>query len=268
MWRFRRVAAGVCGAVAVLSGCAVGVPSRAVQVAARSPVVAVAKVVDSARATRSASYGFTFSGPLGTAMSGHGVWSSSPQAEMDLTLDSASIAGIGAFDGVEERLVDGSLYLKLPTLAALGRKWLKMPVDDTNSRAGANLFPEAQVDPSKQLQLLLSAPNVQVVGTQVLDGVPTTHYAGDITVSDIEKNSGYDPATRAALGKLYAAHGGQVSHFDVWVDSATRARKFTTSTPTPVGTFSSSMTFSDYDQPITISAPAPADVFDQSDVAF
>jgi hypothetical protein len=267
----RRVAwagAVVCGAGA-LSGCAVGVPSRAVQPAALSPVAVVSQVADSARATRSASYGFTFSGPMATAMSGHGVWRSSPKAEMDLTLDSASIAGIGGLTGFEERLVDGSLYLKVPTFASLGGKWLKMPADGSGPGSGlGDLLPEAQADPSKQLQLLLSAPDVRVVGAEVLDGVPTTHYAGDVTVADIEKNSAYDPATRAALGKLYAAHGGQVSHFDVWVDSTARARKFTTSTPTPLGTFATSITVSGYDRPITISAPDPADIFDHSDLAF
>jgi hypothetical protein len=267
----RRAAAGfaVVGCSIAAAGCGVGVPSRAVQTVAISPVAVVTKVAGAARTTHSASYGFTFHGPAGTAMAGHGVWSSSPKPALDLTLDSASIAGLGVLDGLEERLVDGVLYLKIPALAPLGGKWLKASTDPAGSRDGlGNLLPEALTDPSEQLQLLLSAPDVHVVGPEVIDGVPTTHYAGDVTVADIENNSDYDAATRASLGKLYAAHGGQVSHFDVWVDAQSRARKFTTSTPTPLGTFATSMTFTGYDQPVTISAPAPGDLIAGSDLAF
>jgi hypothetical protein len=167
---------------------------------------------------------------------------------------------------MEERLVDGSFYLKVPMLTRGGRNWLKMPAD--NPSGLGTFLPEAQANPDKQLQLLLSAPNLRVVGTEGIDGVSTTHYAGEVAVADIEKNSAYDPATRAALGKLYGAHGGQVSQIDVWVDSQSRDRKFTTSIATPIGTFATSIDISGYDQPVSISAPDPGDVVDQSNIMF
>ncbi|HEX3611583.1 MAG TPA: LppX_LprAFG lipoprotein [Sporichthyaceae bacterium] len=269
MHRTVTIVAGL-GGLALVSVCG-SVTSAApptVSAANLSPLAAVTKVAESARTTRSASYTLTVSGPSGMAMSGHGSYSTTPTA-MDMVFDSASVAGLGQMKGMEERLVGDTVYLKLPMLSSLtGGKWFKLSLSKAGTSSGLDLgsiFQQSSAtDPGQQLQALLSAPNVHQVGAETIDGVPTTHYAGDVTVADIEKHSGYDAATKASLAKLYANSGGRVTHLDVWVDSDYRARKFSATTPTPVGAATVTMTFSDYGKAVSVVAPAPGDVADLS----
>src|SRR5258706_4282331 len=60
-----------------------------------TPVAAVARMAESAKSMRSASYEFRMNGPMGSSFAGHGAYSNTPKPALDMTFDSASIAGLG-----------------------------------------------------------------------------------------------------------------------------------------------------------------------------
>src|SRR5258708_33277462 len=92
------VALSVLGTL-LLAGCGTGSSVTAahtpVTLGSLTPVAAVAKMAESAKSVRSASYEFRMSGPMGSSFAGHGAYSNAPKPALDMTFDSASIAGLG-----------------------------------------------------------------------------------------------------------------------------------------------------------------------------
>ena len=66
-----------------------------------------------------------------------------------------------------------------------GKPWIEIPFASLSGNLGASLtglLQDAQNgDPLTQTKMLAAAKNVRVAGTQVIDGVRTTHYMGSFT---------------------------------------------------------------------------------------
>jgi|GEM_PF-2218175 len=265
------VTAGI-GLAAVLSGCGAS-PSAGPSTVTMTPVAAMQKVAASARQMRGETYTFAVTGPMGLSISGHGAYSTKPALAVEMAFDSIGFLGGAApgHQGMEERILGDVVYLRMPGAALItggSAKWMKISASAAGSAAGIDLGDllnrSAQADPGQQLQSLLSVPNVHAVGKERLDGVDTTHYAGELSADDIARNPAYNERTREQLRKLYAGAGMTTTHVDVWIDGDYRARKFISSTPTSAGEVHTTMTFGGHDQPVSISAPDPADVVDLS----
>jgi hypothetical protein len=129
-------------------------------------------------------------------------------------------------------VVHNVLYVHLPALAAQispGKEWLKLDPSTLpkSTTGGANVGKIASsIDQKKVLAALQSAVSVKPVGTAVIRGTPTTHYAGTLQLSAL---SAVLPADqRAAFAKGLAQIGIKTVPFDVYIDGHHLIRRFAT----------------------------------------
>ncbi len=124
-------------------------------------------------------------------------------------------------------LTSNAVYFKISSLASmLGKPWVKIPFSSLRN-TGLNLAPlihQIQSDnPLAEAQMLTGATNVRKVGSQVVNGVPTTEYTGTIHASAALAK--LDPNTRKVLRPALSATGIRIIHFHVWLDGQHQVRK-------------------------------------------
>jgi len=205
----------------------------------------------------------------------------------ELNMDLAGIPGVSALtaggSGTVQMLFQYPvLYMNMPFLAGKlpgGKTWVKLDLDKAAQAAGIDLSQLSsfdQTDPSQIIEYLrASSGGVSTVGSETLDGVPTTHYRGVLQVSAILDRlpANAQAAAKEALQKL----GGNGSiPVDVWVDSQKRVRRVEMSigggaadSATGAPAFAGTVTI-DYKSygPIPPLTPPPADqVFDLTSLA-
>jgi hypothetical protein len=124
----------------------------------------------------------------------------------------------------------GTIYMQLPAVlrGALGetpgKTWIALNLAKVSGVPGLGSLTgnPASSDPSEMLQYLRAAgSNVSVVGHEVVDGVPTTHYHAGLSLSGLSKAlpAAERAALQQALSKLrQQAHVNQIP-VDAWVDS-------------------------------------------------
>ncbi|HUI62572.1 MAG TPA: hypothetical protein VLX90_20255 [Steroidobacteraceae bacterium] len=144
---------------------------------------------------------------------------------------SMSISAAGRATSIDEIITSSAMYLKAPGVmpSQSGKPWAKISLSSLpNAASLRQLFEQAQNGPAGQMgpqamtKLLTTAKNVHVVGHPVVDGVPTTEYSGDLTLSKII--SLMQPAARGMLEPQMA--GLKVtSPLRIWVDGNHYARK-------------------------------------------
>ena len=157
------------------------------------------------------------------------------------------------------------LYAKVPQLAQFvsgGKPWVKIDVNQMSQRTGFDvqgLVDQVQkVDPAEQTKMFTGSKDARRVGTDTIDGVRTTHYAGTVTIDDAlnrldaqarEKVSKWLPKDRAN-GKI---------NFDLWTDGDNLPRKIVSKAHGSQGeTGSVTVLYSDYGDSFTVNPP-PAD---------
>ena len=113
-----------------------------------------------------------------------------------------------------------ALYLQTPQPDPGVRPWTEFPFSELGHSLESgisSLLQSAQnTNPAQQTQLLTTSKNVHVVGTQVVDGVETTHYRG--TISAATAFGSLQPAVRNGLAAQLKLITGTI-HFDVWIDA-------------------------------------------------
>jgi hypothetical protein len=123
------------------------------------------------------------------------------------------------------------IYMDMPFLAGKlpeGKTWIELDLTKAASAAGINLSQLSsldQTDPDQFLEYLrASSGDVSTVGSETLDGVPTTHYRATLQLSSILDRlpSSEQAAAKTALEKLGGVSGIPV---DVWVDGQGRVRR-------------------------------------------
>jgi len=187
-----------------------------------------------------------------------------------------TVPGMGA---IEERFVDGVIYVKIPASQAAqfgGKPWLKIdPKTFGSSAGGQNPFGSLDSsNPSEILNTLQGAGKVTKVGDEDVRGTHTVHYRADI---DIAKAAAAQNLTPEQKSQLQQALGGQSTiPEDVWLDDQGLVRRLAidvsatpstgTSTPTPVKT-KVQMEFFDYGQATApVDAPPANEVTDFSQI--
>lgn len=218
----------------------------------------------------------------GTVMTAEGAFSQDGQRgrmTMDMSgmfdaMGSQGLGDMGELGGMLEGfaepweiIVDGeTAYMKGGFLAAMlgaGDGWFALEGD-----AGGLDPTGGTADPTELLRALEgigAGTTVTEVGTEDIDGVPTTHYRVDLDVAELA----------TAFGELGAGAPGDVGAFgfDVWVDEqAELVRRLQVSAQLPVtgseapGSMVMTIDMTPLDEPVSIEVPDPSEVTDAGDL--
>jgi hypothetical protein len=180
---------------------------------------------------------------------------------------------IPGFGDTEVRLVDGTMYTKLPaelTKSFGGKPWVKV---DAKAMAAAGLGQLARMSPAEQLGYLKGiGKDVTTVGKETVGGTPTTHYRATVDLDQAAKAA--SPDLRRGITEARKSLGFPVLPADVWVDEDGLLRKFAvTMTVTPPksaganapsgpATVAFTQEYSDLGAPVKITAPPASQVVD------
>ncbi|MFE6961171.1 DUF1396 domain-containing protein [Streptomyces sp. NPDC057696] len=178
----------------------------------------------------------------------------------------------GSDGTLEMRVTGGALYMRGGKGAAEemdGRSWLKFDISGPGSREAAATNPlagQADQNPAEQVTFLNGSKDLERVGEETVEGERTAHYKGTVTLDQMrESYKDEDAATRKRRDKnlsMYADLGVDNLAVDLWIDQDDRTRRFRTRGAADKGRFDMTMTFFDYDKPVTVRAPAAEDVVD------
>ena len=192
------------------------------------------------------------------------------QLHPDLLVDeNLNITADGQSYAMDEIVNTKAIYLKSRAFAALtgptGKPWIEMPLSSLGPNLGSSLSQLLQNvqngNPVAQTRLLAAAANVRAVGTQVVDGVSTTHYTGSFAASSaLAKLS---PSLRSELAPLLKLVSGDI-RFGVWIDAQHVARKITEVYTISGDTMNVTANVTAVNQPVHIVLPPPRRVTVQS----
>lgn len=153
---------------------------------------------------------------------------------------------------MEVVLIDKAMYLKSPDLGT-GDKWLKIDLSDPNSLFG--MIGKA-TDPEVMFKAMEAPKQIELLGTEEVDGVETNHYRVTMDPSKYLAAMEFPPSMADMLPKELVT--------EMWVDGDDLPRKFsqTLDVPSAAGgkptTTTSEGTYSDFGTDVEIEAP-PAD---------
>ncbi|GAA5088800.1 hypothetical protein HNP84_008443 [Thermocatellispora tengchongensis] len=191
---------------------------------------------------------------------GRMVYQNNPLA-VDLTLDTVDFGGRSLPGGARAVLLGDTVYVKLDVLKDLvgaTKPWVKASISDLDADGQAQakdmLSRIQQFDLAGTTSMVTASKDVKAVGTESVGGVDTTHYSGTFPVDAALAQ--LDPDKRAQA----QADLGQIKDmkFDLWADAQSLPRKITLNGTADGGTFSATMLFKGFNEPVQIAAP-PAD---------
>ncbi|MGW3663568.1 DUF1396 domain-containing protein [Streptomyces sp. NPDC005141] len=269
----RHPATGAALAALVLGGGAVGCTKDTAESPALTPAAAVAKAAKKTEAVTSLRYRMTGKVPEQGRVSGEAAMSTKPPAmSMKMTAEDQAADG-----PVEIRLVDKAMYIGGGAQAAKdmdGKSWIKFDMSalGADKELNANQLGGGQADknPATESTFLTGSKNVKKVGTETVDGVKTTHYKGKVTLDEFRKSlKGADKATRATREKSldqYTKMGIDALTMDVWVDGDDRTKQFRMRGTADKGPLDMTITFLEYNKPVTVKAPPAKDTVDLAEM--
>lgn len=133
---------------------------------------------------------------------------------------------------IDEIVSAKAMYLKSSVFSAFtgqtGKPWVEIPFASLSGNLGASLSDLLQNvqngNPLTQTRMLAASKNVRVVGTQVVSGVRTTHYAGTFTAS--AALASLPAALRKEVAPLMKMINGPIQ-FNAWIDAQHLVRRVT-----------------------------------------
>ncbi|MFE2732376.1 DUF1396 domain-containing protein [Streptomyces sp. NPDC059349] len=177
----------------------------------------------------------------------------------------------GSDGALEMRVTGGALYMGGGKGAAKetdGRSWLKSDISGPASQEAAATNPlagRADQNPAEQVTFLNGSKDRERVGEETVEGVEDRAPQGHRHARPDESYQDEDAATRKRRDKnlsMYEGLGVDKLAVDLWIDQDDRTRRFRTRGAADKGRFDLTMTFFDYDKPVTVRAPAAKDVVD------
>jgi hypothetical protein len=280
---FRKLAPALVAPLLVVTACASRADDAAVEVRTGAQAVSALRsapdvVADAGTAAYEMTMEMSAAGES-FAITGAGAYDARNQ-RMSMTIDMGAAfeelaAGSGetipaGFDEPMEMVVDGTtVYLRAPMLSVLGGPtgWLSMSAEDLGTSADALGLGAGAYDPTSILESLRGAGGEpEVVGTEDVRGVETTHYRATVDLADAIAQVPEDQRdlVEAQLDKL----GDGSMPLDVWVDADGLPRRVQLDMggvlataglggePTALMT----MELFDYGQPVDIQVPSPDEV--------
>jgi LppX_LprAFG lipoprotein len=270
--RRRAAAVALCAAaLAVMAGCSTGSGSSSVPLGTTGPAggTGTATRLSPQRAIRLAadeslrvnSMAATLSEQIGNPVVATTSATIQVQLRPALLVDeSLHTTASGRSASVNEIVSARAVYLKEPGNPA-GKPWIKIPLSELGHNLGASLSSLLQNaqngNPAEQTQLLTASKNVRVVGTELVNGVETTHYQGSLSAATAIAR--LRPALRKGLAPLLRLITGEI-HFDVWIDGQHVTRRLV-EVETVLGEQATvTVNVTAVNQPVQITLPPPSQV--------
>jgi hypothetical protein len=145
-----------------------------------------------------------------------------------------------------------------------GKHWLKMDFSTMGAegKALADALNKSNTQsPSTSVKLLTSSGDVKRVGTETVDGVSTTHYAGTV---DLKKLSASDPDLKSLLDSATKL-GMTTETVDMWVNDQNLPVKVHETATSSQGPVDTTIEYSDFgNTPVTVTPPPASDTEDLS----
>ncbi|MEV6171170.1 DUF1396 domain-containing protein [Streptomyces sp. NPDC051954] len=269
--RSRAIGAGL-AAVALAAGavsCAKGEESPKM-----TPAAAVAKAAKNTEAITSFRYRMTGEIPEQGQIEATASMRLKPTVAMSMKMKAPDQGAAGT---AEIRLVDKAMYIGgNPEMAKEmdGKSWLKFDLSALGEAgelgATAPGAGQAEQNPASESTFLTGAKDVKKVGTETVDGVQTTHYSGTVTVDDIRNSfKDADKATQEQREKSldqYEKMGIDKLTMDMWVDGDDHTKQFRMKGDADKGPLDMTITFLDYNKPVTVTAPPAKDTTDLAEM--
>ncbi|MEV8032801.1 DUF1396 domain-containing protein [Streptomyces sp. NPDC086182] len=265
---------GAALAALVLGGGAVGCTKGAAEESpALTPAAAVAKAAKKTEDITSLHYRMTGQVPPEGKVSGEAAMSMKPLAmSMKMTAEERAADG-----PVEIRLVGKAMYVGGGAQAAKdmgGKHWIKFDMSalgaDKELSADRLGGGAADKNPAAESSFLTGSKDVKKVGTETVDGVRTTHYKGKVTLDEFRKSlKSEDKATREKREKSldqYTKLGVDALTMDMWIDGDDHTKQFRMRGTADKGPLDMTITFLDFNEPVTVTAPPAKDTVDLAEM--
>jgi hypothetical protein len=264
----RSLIAGVVLAV-VLAACGSGSAGKAATKPSESSKVSTVALVTGAADAAASARTAKISGQMSLAFGGKQVdvpidgaidfvhQAADLRVDMSKLVGAAGASAAGISGAVDIRMVDGTMYMNMGSMLGSradsvlhGKDWVSIDISQMATQGGTQ-------NPADMLQSLRGAGSVREVGTEDIDGTPTTHYHAEI---DLQKAIEKVPAQYRDLAEKGMKMLGGSFPIDVWIDHDGLPRRFQMDIEVPggKGSVSERIDFTDYGAPVTIEAP-PAD---------
>lgn len=210
----------------------------------------------------------SFAMTLRAATSGRlaGVVSGTVRARLHPLLVAANLHVSGAGQGVpasfSEIINSSDLYLRYPALTShLGKRWLKIPVPSagqtlTSPDLGQIMRQVQDNNPFRRIQMLLASTDARKVGTEVVDGVTTTEYAGTVSVSQGLRQ--IPASVRAPLATQLKDLSA--IRFQIWLDAQHWPRRIVEHASGAAEQVVTTMNVTAVNQPVSVPLPPAGEV--------
>ncbi len=164
---------------------------------------------------------------------------------------------------LDEIVTADALYLKLAALGTLtGKPWIKVSDAGLRSGSGATIGQLLQgvqnANPLAQTTMLTASADLRKVGTQVINGVQTTHYKGSYPLAAAVRK--VPAALRSLTGPILKSIGIKTVHFDAWIDGQHQVRKIVTTEAGSSIRITSTVVITAINQPVTVRLPPASQV--------
>lgn len=166
---------------------------------------------------------------------------------MDLSQEPQAAQALGSTAmRLDMILSHGVMYMRLPARVSqqvpqmAGKEWLKFDLSKVAGLPGMSSLGNnpTMTDPSHLLQYLLAASDsVTNEGSQLIGGVPTTHYRVMLDLNNLAANlpAAERAAVQSALAQLRSSTNLSQIPMDVWVDARHLVRRIAMSLALPAG---------------------------------
>ncbi len=156
------------------------------------------------------------------------------------------------------------MYLKLPASFGVPKKiaakWIKLPLaglDPSSSLAEIQHELDSE-NPAVQTAALTAAEHLREVGSQVVDGVPTTEYAGSISPAAAAKQVPADE--RAQLAPEFRQITGDIT-CSVWIDGHGYVRKLVETEQVAGSRLTTTFLLDSFNQPVNVTVPPASKIY-------
>ncbi|MFF5964061.1 DUF1396 domain-containing protein [Streptomyces collinus] len=234
-----------------------------------TPAAAVAKAAKNTEDITSLQYRMKGTVPESGRVEGEASMRLKPTIAMSMKMQAPEQA---AGETVEIRLVDKAMYLGGGAEMAKemdGKRWLKFDLSGSDAAKDLDKMgstSQAEQNPATESTFLTGAKDVKKVGSEKVDGVETTHYTGTVTLADLraslKDSKGETREQREKSIKQYEKLGVDKLTMDMWVDGEDHTKQFRMKGQADKGPMDMTITFLDYNKPVTVTAPPAKDVAD------
>jgi hypothetical protein len=174
-----------------------------------------------------------------------------------------------------EEIVDGAvIYMRSDALTGAlprAKKWLKVDLQAAGRQSGVDIGALQQLggsgDPTQFLKYLAQAGHVEKLGSEEINGTPTTHYHATIEFAKLAGSAG---AAADSVRQLQTLTGQKSLPTDIWIDADHRVRRqsiaISTQRPVPLN-FDLTVDYERFGVPVDVHAPAAAETADAAELS-